>query len=151
MSQLWHKERYPRASVLLAETQHRRHSVGYRPEKRSPNGPGNDVKAGEFTLGCENEYSGQFTASPHLKSPDADHGSILPAGDLGRNGTYLVVRQMEQNVAGFWNMMRESVRDRMDRKTWRPKRHFPLRSWALEGRNTAHGLARPQRRRPEPP
>ena len=81
--------------------------AGYRPEKRSPNGPGNDVKAGEFILGYENEYSSQFTASPHLKAPDTDAGAILPDGDLGRNGTYLVVRQMEQDVAGFWNMMRK--------------------------------------------
>jgi Dyp-type peroxidase family len=81
--------------------------AGYRPEKRVPNGPGNDVKVGEFILGYENEYSGQFTASPRIEAPDADPGAILPAGDLGRNGTYLVVRQMEQDVAGFWNMLRE--------------------------------------------
>jgi Dyp-type peroxidase family len=80
--------------------------AGYRPERDGANGPGNDVSAGEFILGYSNEYFGQFTASPHLHPPDADPNRILRCGDLGRNGTYLVVRQMEQEVAGFWNMLR---------------------------------------------
>jgi Dyp-type peroxidase family len=79
---------------------------GYRPEKRGANGPGNVINAGEFILGYENEYFGQFTASPHLRAPDTDPDGILTAGDLGHNGTYFVVRQMEQDVAGFWNMIR---------------------------------------------
>jgi Dyp-type peroxidase family len=80
--------------------------AGYRPEKHKANGPGNVIKAGEFILGYENEYFGQRTASPLLRPPDADPHGILPAGDFGRNGTYLVVRQMEQDVAGFWDMIR---------------------------------------------
>lgn len=80
--------------------------AGYRPEKHGANGPGNEIKAGEFILGYENEYFGQLTASPHLRAPDADPGGMLQAGDFGRNGTYLVVRQMEQDVAGFWGMIR---------------------------------------------
>ena len=79
--------------------------VGYREEKRAANGPGSDVRAGEFILGYENEY-GQRTASPHLRTPDNDQAGILPDQDLGRNGTYLVIRQMEQDVAGFWKMIR---------------------------------------------
>jgi len=81
--------------------------AGYRTDKRPPNGPGSDIQAGEFILGYENEYSSQLTASPHLRAPDSDPGGILPAGDFGRNGTYLVLRQMEQDVAGFWNMLRK--------------------------------------------
>jgi Dyp-type peroxidase family len=79
---------------------------GYRPEKHGKNGPGNEIKVGEFILGYENEYFGQLTASPHLRAPDADPGGILQTGDFGRNGSYLVVRQIEQDVAGFWNMIR---------------------------------------------
>jgi Dyp-type peroxidase family len=78
----------------------------YRPERHGANGPGNAIKAGEFILGYENEYFGELTASPHLRAPDADPSGMLQAEDLGRNGTYLVVRQMEQDVAGFWDMIR---------------------------------------------
>lgn len=80
--------------------------AGYRPEKHGANGPGNEIKPGEFILGYENEYFDQVTASPHLHAPDADPTGLLHEGDLGRNGSYLVVRQMEQDVAGFWNMIR---------------------------------------------
>jgi len=80
--------------------------AGYRPEKRAANGGANQISAGEFILGYPNEYFAQLTASPHLRAPDTDPKAILPSGDLGRNGTYLVVRQMEQDVAGFWQMIR---------------------------------------------
>jgi Dyp-type peroxidase family len=79
----------------------------YRPEKHGANGPGNDISAGEFILGYPNEYFRQITASPHLRAPDSDPAGILAGGDMGRNGSYFVVRQMEQNVAGFWGMIRE--------------------------------------------
>ena len=83
---------------------------GYRPDKHGRNGPGNEIKVGEFILGYENEYFGQVTASPHLRAPDVDPGEVLQARDFGRNGSYLVVRQMEQEVAGFWNMIRAHCR-----------------------------------------
>lgn len=51
---------------------------------------GNLISAGEFVLGYPNEY-GLVTRSPH----EADL-------DLGRNGTYLVLRQLHQDVDGFW-------------------------------------------------
>ena len=70
----------------------------------APENSMNDTKAGEFVFGYENEY-GQFTSSPVLKERDADPASTLPGRDLGRNGTYLVLRQMEQDVPGFWNMV----------------------------------------------
>jgi deferrochelatase/peroxidase EfeB len=60
---------------------------------------------GEFVLGYENEY-GKHTGSPVVaKSVAGDLPDALSAagyGDLGRNGTYMVVRQLEQNVRGFW-------------------------------------------------
>jgi Dyp-type peroxidase family len=81
----------------------------YRPDKQAGNGPGNAVKAGEFILGYENEY-GQETDSPILKAPDADPEAILAGGDLGRNGCYLVVRQLSQDVAGLWTMLQSECR-----------------------------------------
>ncbi|MCU1690965.1 MAG: heme peroxidase [Frankiales bacterium] len=65
------------------------------------------VASGEFVLGYRNEY-GQRTFRP-LLTLDADPDRLLPrahdaggAPDLGRNGTYLVLRQLEQDVEGFW-------------------------------------------------
>jgi deferrochelatase/peroxidase EfeB len=71
---------------------------------------GNLVSLGEFLLGYPNEY-GKYTDRPLLPS-GADIGSVLPDAedkpamrDLGRNGTYLVLRQLEQDVRGFWQFM----------------------------------------------
>lgn len=70
--------------------------------------PRDTIKAGEVLLGYPNEY-GQFTARP-LLSPEEDPEHLLAldaAGsgraDLARNGSYLVLRQLEQDVAGFWS------------------------------------------------
>lgn len=71
----------------------------------------NRVAPGEFVLGYPNEY-GLYTARP-LLDPTADqHASLLPDAadapslkDLGRNGTYLVIRQLHQDVPGFWQFM----------------------------------------------
>ena len=46
------------------------------------------VKAGEFVLGYPNEY-GRLTDHP----------------PIGRNGSYLVARQLEQDVRGFWRYL----------------------------------------------
>jgi Dyp-type peroxidase family len=66
------------------------------------------IQPGEFILGYANEY-GLIPPSPVVSST-ADSRRILTqasdgssAGDLGRNGTYLVFRQLRQDVAGFWN------------------------------------------------
>jgi Dyp-type peroxidase family len=78
---------------------------GYRPDKYSRSGPGNIIKPGEFILGYLNEY-GKRTSSPLIAPPDSDPHWLLDGGDFGRNGSYLVIRQIEQDVAGFWNNMR---------------------------------------------
>lgn len=69
--------------------------------------PRNTIPAGEFVLGYPNAY-GQYTHRP-LVSPDQDPGRLLPQapddqrrGDLGMNGSYLVFRQLSQDVARFW-------------------------------------------------
>jgi deferrochelatase/peroxidase EfeB len=68
------------------------------------------VAAGEFVLGYPNEY-GQVTGRPTLPE-GADPGGLLPAApedparrDLGRNGAYLVFRQLGQDVRGFWRFV----------------------------------------------
>jgi Dyp-type peroxidase family len=70
------------------------------------------VPAGEFVLGYPNGYD-QLTARP-LLAPSADPAGILPrdrggsgAADLGRNGSYLVFRQLRQDVDAFWSFVRE--------------------------------------------
>jgi deferrochelatase/peroxidase EfeB len=71
---------------------------------------GNLVSLGEFLLGYPNEY-GKYTDRPLLPASN-DTTSVLPAAedkpemhDLGRNGTYLVFRQLAQDVRGFWQFM----------------------------------------------
>jgi len=68
------------------------------------------VKAGEFVLGYVNEY-GLYTDRPLLDAA-ADPERMLPRdpegsgrADLGRNGSYLVVRQLRQDVSGFWQFI----------------------------------------------
>jgi Dyp-type peroxidase family len=75
-----------------------------RPDTADP------IKAGEFLFGYDNEF-GKRPSSPSVAGagarqqlppmPDRDRG------DLGRNGTFMVVRQLEQDVAGFWHAMTE--------------------------------------------
>jgi len=62
---------------------------------------------GEFLLGYPNEY-GLYTPRP-LLTPQRDPDGLLPRAedapehaDLGRNGCYLVLRQLHQDVQGFW-------------------------------------------------
>lgn len=84
--------------------------------RRSPGTPddleyGNLITAGEFMLGYENEY-GRFTARPTLTAAGADD-ALPPAADdpgrrdLGRNGSYLVFRQLRQDVRSFWRFARD--------------------------------------------
>jgi len=70
----------------------------------------NCVAAGEFILGYKNEYE-QDNYSPMVDA-GMDKANVLPAStqapgmkDLGKNGTYLVFRQLEQDVEGFWKYM----------------------------------------------
>jgi deferrochelatase/peroxidase EfeB len=74
----------------------------------------NSVKPGEFLYGYEDELR-TVPPSPHL-SPSCDTKGILHrdgAGlaDFGRNGTYLVARQLAQDVRGFWEFMFEHSKD----------------------------------------
>ena len=68
---------------------------------------------GEFLLGYRNEY-GKITDRPLVES-DAAAAELLNAQDvpakkdLARNGTYLVMRQLEQDVRGFWKFLYEQA------------------------------------------
>lgn len=69
------------------------------------------IRIGEFVLGYHNEYKQEehdtYTESPTV-ARDADPRDLLPATrdglrkDLGRNGSYLVYREMTQDVFAFW-------------------------------------------------
>jgi Dyp-type peroxidase family len=72
--------------------------------------PSNTIRAGEFILGYPNEY-GLFADSPTLDRA-ADPSGLLPpsphgngSADLGKNGSYLVVRQLAQDVPDFWDFV----------------------------------------------
>lgn len=92
----------------------------------------NTVAPGEFILGYRNEY-GQFTDSPTVPLA-SDRSNLLPAAtpntigntpapatgtpapaspmkDLGQHGTYLVFRQLEQDVRKFWDFMEDKTRN----------------------------------------
>jgi Dyp-type peroxidase family len=65
---------------------------------------------GEYLLGYPNEYGG-YTDRPVLDAR-LDPTEMLPRAedvpakaDLGRNGSYLVLRQLRQDVAGFWRFV----------------------------------------------
>jgi len=74
------------------------------------------VRPGEFVLGYPNEY-GLLTERPLLDADD-DPGGLLPldvegAGrrDLGRNGSYLVLRTLRQDVEAFHTFTDAATRD----------------------------------------
>ena len=67
------------------------------------------IKAGEFVFGYANEYD-QIPVSPSVPASLDAKGHLAvavaaAARDFGRNGSYLVVRQLEQDVEGFWDAM----------------------------------------------
>ena len=76
------------------------------------------VPAGEFILGYPNECG--LTGRPLLPASE-DPGRLLlpdPTGsgmvDFGRNGTYLVFRQLEQDVEGFWQFVDAATDEQTD-------------------------------------
>jgi Dyp-type peroxidase family len=81
---------------------------------------GTGVPTGEFILGYPNHYGiipptpvvpaelDQAGLLPPLENP---HHASVPLRDLGVNGSYVVYRKLQQDVAGFWQfLMREAER-----------------------------------------
>ncbi len=82
-------------------------------------GAENPLAAGEFILGYSNAY-GRFTERPLVDST-APHANDLPLAegvdgqdkgkrDLGKNGSYLVFRQLQQDVKGFWDFATQATK-----------------------------------------
>lgn len=97
---------------------------------------GNVVSLGEFLLGYANEY-GRYTDRP-LLDPQDHGGSELPFAedrpdkrDLGRNGTYLVMRQLSQDVRAFWQFLDKAANSN-------PEERYRLGGF-LVGRTLADG------------
>jgi Dyp-type peroxidase family len=75
------------------------------------------ISTGEFLLGYENEY-GQLTPVPSIaREHDPNDLLLSPAGCpkdrklFGYNGSYLVVRKLEQNVSAFNDFIAEQARN----------------------------------------
>lgn len=75
----------------------------------------NVLARGEIVLGYRNEY-GLYTDRPLLDPQSCPAAQLLPPAedtpalrDLGRNGSYLVMRQLSQDVAGFWQFLDSAV------------------------------------------
>ena len=70
----------------------------------------NVVALGEFLLGYRNEYN-CYTDRP-VVSAGGSNDLLAPAEDdpskrdVGRNGTYLVLRDLRQDVRGFWSFVK---------------------------------------------
>ena len=78
--------------------------------------PQDEIEPGEFILGYKNEYH-IYPDSPLLKK-DQGNSSLLKDDveykkhkDLGRNGTYFVLRQLKEDVNGFWNSLNERTKN----------------------------------------
>jgi Dyp-type peroxidase family len=128
------------ARIEQSEDQHSFEHFGYRDgisqpfikglQRSSRDIPARDmVEPGEFILGYQNGQ-GFCTPSP-LLSPDADQSAVLPkvlserlsrfpdfgddetydaACDFGRNGSFLIVRELKQDVDGFEKLIEDQVR-----------------------------------------
>ncbi len=76
---------------------------------------GNVACLGEFLLGYPNEYN-RYTDRPLLDSSDRGAENLPNAEDqpgkrdLGKNGTYVVIRQLRQDVRAFWQYADEATR-----------------------------------------
>ena len=114
----------------------------------------NLIALGEFVLGFPNEY-GRYTARPlidpmrDLRARDLPPAEDVPdRRDLGRNGTYLVFRQLHQDVPGFWRFVdrqadgdvkeREHLAAAMVGRTMGGQPLAPLTHDWIEGVGTSH-------------
>ncbi|MEP6913868.1 MAG: Dyp-type peroxidase, partial [bacterium] len=98
-----------------------RDSISQPEIEDSPKPPPPDqasLEPGEFVLGYLNEY-GVFPPTPTVaaSSDGGDQLQPLPQADaksnerdFGRNGSYLVFRKLEQDVAGFRRFLKENAR-----------------------------------------
>jgi len=83
------------------------------PDRHAHDKYSNLLAPGEVLLGYPNEY-GLYTERPLLHPSQAPEALTLPTAieqpllrDLGRNGSYLVLRQLIQDVPAFWQFVDE--------------------------------------------
>ena len=75
-----------------------------------------NLNAGEFLMGYKSEY-GVYPDTPFLSEPQGTismlHDDAAGSGkkDLGRNGTYLVLRQLQEDVKGYWTFLNEKTKN----------------------------------------
>jgi Dyp-type peroxidase family len=89
---------------------------------------GPEIPAGEVVLGYPNAY-GKLPLTPTVAETPAA-GRLLPEAppepggtaphrrDLGRNGSYLAFRQLEQDVRGFWSFADQRSGSQPERRKW---------------------------------
>ena len=76
--------------------------------------PANLINPGEFIFGYKNEYD-KFPLSPCVPGTLDKQNLLYPCDngengkDLGRNGSMLVFRQMEQKVVKFWDFLKKAA------------------------------------------
>lgn len=86
------------------------------PGLKKSGSPENTVAAGEFILGYNNAYD-QLPESPQVSQENdpekllVDSAQYKGMRDFGRNGSYLVFRQLTQDVAGFWEAVYSVVKN----------------------------------------
>ncbi|WP_135505742.1 Dyp-type peroxidase [Roseovarius aestuariivivens] len=74
--------------------------------------PVHGVRLGEILLGHINGHQ-EIPPGPMVRdssdNPLPAHSDALGFRDLGRNGSYMVVRQLQQDVAAFWQSMEKAA------------------------------------------
>lgn len=74
--------------------------------------PVHGVRLGEILLGHTNGHQ-EIPPGPIVRDSDNNplpiHNDALGFRDLGRNGSYMVVRQLQQDVPAFWNSMERAA------------------------------------------
>lgn len=100
--------------------------AGFGPAGATKAGSSPEIPAGEVILGYENAY-GVVPLSPtvpespvsaaHLEAPARDPAHRALQRDFGRNGSYVVFRQLKQEVHAFWDSVdRRAAGDPSERK-----------------------------------
>ncbi len=93
-----------------------------------PSGNNNDIDPGEFVLGYKNEYNVYpdtallkvVQGRPELLADNgegvADEQTKIKYKDVGQNGTYFVLRQLQQDVNGFWEFLKKQSTEADEKK-----------------------------------
>jgi Dyp-type peroxidase family len=93
-----------------------------------PSGNNNDIDPGEFVLGYKNEYKvypdtallkvaqGKSELLADNAEGRADEQTKVKYKDVGQNGTYFVLRQLQQDVDGFWEFLKNQTADADEKK-----------------------------------